>query len=65
MGSKRGKQVKISTSGILDVSLGMEHNEVEEMSGSRKRKSATRGRKVPEVEAGGDSGKKKRRGRDK
>ena len=65
VGSKRGKQVKMSTSGILDVSLGMEHNGVEEMSGSRKRKSATRGRKVSEVEAGGDSGKKKRRGRGK
>ena len=62
-GSKRGKQPKMSTSGLLDVSFGVEHKEgAEEMSGTRKRKgqaSATRGK------AGGDLGKRKRGGRGK
>ena len=68
-GYKRGKQPKMSTSGLLDVSLGVEHNRAEEMSGGRKRKSTPRGRKVSEGEveadAGGDLGKKRRRGRGK
>ena len=68
-GSKRGKLAKMSTSGLLDVSLGVEHNGAEEMGGGRKRKSATRGREASEGEvktdAGGDLGKKKRRGRGK
>ena len=59
----------MSTSGLLDVSLGVEHNGAEEVSGARKRKSATRGRKVSggevEAEAGGDLGKRRRGGRGK
>merc|ERR1712037_39724 len=61
-GYKRGKQPKMSTSGLLDVSLGVEHNRAKERSGGRKRKSTPRGRKVSEGEveadAGGDLGKK-------
>ena len=53
----------MSTSGLLDVSFGVEHKEgAEEMSGTRKRKgqaSATGGK------AGGDLGKRKRGGRGK
>ena len=68
-GYKRGKQPKMSTSGLLDVSHGVEHNRAEERSGGRKRKSTPRGRKVSEGEveadAGGDLGKKRRRGRGK
>ena len=61
-GSRRGKKPKSSSSGILDVSFGVEHNGAEEMTGTRKRKgqaSATRGG------AGGDLGKRKRGGRGK
>jgi len=67
--SERGRKPKISTSGLLDVSLGMAQ-ESPGMNGTRKRKgqaSASRGMKVSEVEAGagGELGKKKRKGRGK
>ena len=69
MGFKRVKQLKMSSSGLLDVSLGVEYRGAEEIVGARKRKSATRGRKIFEgevaAETGGDLGKKRRRGRGK
>ena len=69
MDSKQGKKPKISTSGLLDVSHGMAQESLG-MNGTRKRKgqaSASRGKKVSEVEAeaGGELGKKKRKGRGK
>jgi len=69
VGFKRVKQLKMSSSGLLDVSLGVEYKGAEEIVGARKRKSTTRGRKMSEGEVAaatdGDLGKKKRRGRGK
>ena len=67
MESKRGKQPKISTSGLLDVSVRVEQEGLG-VNGTRKRKgraSASRKVSVGEAEAGGDLGKKKRMGRGK